>query len=566
MWLRRQWIIGLIGLITVGVAWGQKAETAAADAAAEDTANATDVSTKPPLTGNPQIDYIYDPNLPHELRGYDLSDYPFYPRLPPDLLLPSFNFTCDDRLDGFYASVPHKCQVYHNCLFGQRYDFLCANYTVFDQKNFICHYASEVDCAHSADHYDRNEELYVTTTTSTTTPAPPQIIYVDRPAPPRRGQGNNNRPKRPRPFTGIRRPGHRRTTTTPAPDYYDDYYYDDYYQYYDDYYGDYANEKTTTTTTTTTQRPRRQNRPQRPRQGGDERRRPPGRFGNIFNAKDRKRPRVNPPVPTDEERPVERPRASRLQQAQGSRQQSVGNDPEDEPPQDLAAESSGGPRRRRPGGRKPRPGGRPPKKTTTTTTTTSTTEAVPEDDYYDYYDYAEESSTTAAPSRPSRPSFSRNRPGSSSRGQQNRSQPTTTTTTEAPTTEAPRGQVPRPSRVNIRKSPFSNRRTQAEGDVAQDDPKEDTIPQETGSRQQRPQRLRPQFPRRRSQNTANSEGQETEIIEEEPPLDPELEETTDGTPAEPAARQGGQIGSGRRRPGQRARGPQHRPSFDFYDY
>lgn len=27
--------------------------------------------TKPPLTGIPQIDYVWDPNLPRELNGYE---------------------------------------------------------------------------------------------------------------------------------------------------------------------------------------------------------------------------------------------------------------------------------------------------------------------------------------------------------------------------------------------------------------------------------------------------------------------------------------------------------------
>lgn len=62
---------------------------------------------KPVLTGIPQIDYIHDPNLPRELKGYDLSDYPFYKRVPNV----EFNFSCEDRHDGFYASIPHKCQV-----------------------------------------------------------------------------------------------------------------------------------------------------------------------------------------------------------------------------------------------------------------------------------------------------------------------------------------------------------------------------------------------------------------------------------------------------------------------
>lgn len=58
------------------------------------------------MTGNPQIDYIHDPNLPRELNGYNLSDYPFYHRVPKNI-----NFSCDGRKDGFYASIEHKCQV-----------------------------------------------------------------------------------------------------------------------------------------------------------------------------------------------------------------------------------------------------------------------------------------------------------------------------------------------------------------------------------------------------------------------------------------------------------------------
>lgn len=62
--------------------------------------------TKPQLTGIPQIDYVLDPNLPRELNGHNLTDYPFYNALPEDI-----DFKCDGLHDGFYASVPHKCQV-----------------------------------------------------------------------------------------------------------------------------------------------------------------------------------------------------------------------------------------------------------------------------------------------------------------------------------------------------------------------------------------------------------------------------------------------------------------------
>ena len=79
--------------------------------AAEDTpvlVDGEEVSTRPPLTGIPQIDYIWDPNLPHELNGYNLSHYPFYRRVPPP---DKMEFECDGLHDGFYASVLHKCQV-----------------------------------------------------------------------------------------------------------------------------------------------------------------------------------------------------------------------------------------------------------------------------------------------------------------------------------------------------------------------------------------------------------------------------------------------------------------------
>ncbi|KAK0075410.1 hypothetical protein PV325_006933 [Microctonus aethiopoides] len=83
-------------------------ETAEGDEEIESTTS-TDVNatTSHTLTGIPQIDYIWDPNLPRELNGYNLSDYPFYSTIPN---LDEIDFKCDGLHDGFYASVPHKCQ------------------------------------------------------------------------------------------------------------------------------------------------------------------------------------------------------------------------------------------------------------------------------------------------------------------------------------------------------------------------------------------------------------------------------------------------------------------------
>lgn len=52
-------------------------------------------------------------------------------------------------------------QIYHHCAIGQRYDFLCPNYTLFDQTTFTCRFINTVDCDGSTKHYDRNNALYV---------------------------------------------------------------------------------------------------------------------------------------------------------------------------------------------------------------------------------------------------------------------------------------------------------------------------------------------------------------------------------------------------------------------
>uniref|UniRef100_T1PD64 Chitin binding Peritrophin-A n=1 Tax=Musca domestica TaxID=7370 RepID=T1PD64_MUSDO len=163
------------------------------------------------LTGIPQIDYIWDPNLPRELRGYNLSSYPFLATTPAD---EDIHFKCDGLHDGFYASIEYKCQLYHHCVYGIRHDFLCANFTAFDQKTFICHFASDVDCEGSVKYWNRNDDLYMATTTTSTT------TTTTEPPPTQR--------RRPvRPLRPLRRPGSRR----PVDDYYDEEEYDeDYYE------------------------------------------------------------------------------------------------------------------------------------------------------------------------------------------------------------------------------------------------------------------------------------------------------------------------------------------------
>ncbi|KAL7636470.1 UNVERIFIED_CONTAM: hypothetical protein RMT77_013245 [Armadillidium vulgare] len=313
----------------------------------------------PILTGNPQKDYIHDPNLPRELKGYNLSDYPFYKRVPNV----DFNFSCEARKDGFYASIPHKCQVYHHCLFEVRYDFLCANYTAFDQSKFICHFANEVDCENSEMYFDRNDALYVEETTTTTTTAAPQvkIVYVER--------------------NPGRRPNRRKTTTVSPTD---DYYYDYDYVYNDGESSVIATTAaTTTTTSTTTVRPKIRRRPDRPL-----RMRPKPEGDQLSQSPDY--PQYD--IETPQRRPSRIRGGSRIKQ----QQQQLNQQSDQQQPQKKRK------RRRR-------------KKTTTTTTTTTPAPEYYDEYYYDdeYYD-AEASSTTSSTTTTQKPVI-RRRPDQTSR-------------------------------------------------------------------------------------------------------------------------------------------------------
>uniref|UniRef100_A0A1A9X0H1 Chitin-binding type-2 domain-containing protein n=1 Tax=Glossina brevipalpis TaxID=37001 RepID=A0A1A9X0H1_9MUSC len=183
-----------------------------------DNNNSTGHLKNSKLTGIPQIDYIWDPNLPRELRGYNLSSYPFFATVPPE---EDIHFKCDGLHDGFYASIEHKCQVYHHCVYGIRHDFLCANFTAFDQKTFICHFVSDVDCEGSQKYWNRNDDLYMATTTTSTT-----TTTTEPPPTPKR------RPVRP--LRPLRRPVNRRPI--------DDYYYDE-EEYDEDYYEERLNRR-----------------------------------------------------------------------------------------------------------------------------------------------------------------------------------------------------------------------------------------------------------------------------------------------------------------------------------
>jgi hypothetical protein len=93
---------------TTGLSIGETASDGKPEGSAGEDGDKNVTKLNYTKTGNPQIDYIHDPNLPRELNGYNLSSYPFFSRVPEPAAL---NFSCEGLKDGFYASIEHKCQV-----------------------------------------------------------------------------------------------------------------------------------------------------------------------------------------------------------------------------------------------------------------------------------------------------------------------------------------------------------------------------------------------------------------------------------------------------------------------
>lgn len=86
------------------------------------------------------------------------SDMPSYRDLPVDI-----EFSCADKLQGYYADVNYGCQVYHMCRDDPQHEiatFLCPNATVFHQEIFACDWWFNVDCSQAPAFYHLNADIY----------------------------------------------------------------------------------------------------------------------------------------------------------------------------------------------------------------------------------------------------------------------------------------------------------------------------------------------------------------------------------------------------------------------
>ncbi|XP_053956752.1 titin [Anastrepha ludens] len=105
---------------------------------------------------------------------------PEYPEMPSTLTLPSNatsirtditdNFSCDDKVYGYYADVENDCQIFHVCLpvtyaDGKentfRWSFICPEETVFSQDSFTCMRREDmaITCEDSVNYYELNRNF-----------------------------------------------------------------------------------------------------------------------------------------------------------------------------------------------------------------------------------------------------------------------------------------------------------------------------------------------------------------------------------------------------------------------
>lgn len=55
---------------------------------------------------------------------------------------------------GFYADINYNCRIFHVCEnSGNGFPVICANDTVFDQKQRICTDEENIDCQHAHEWY-----------------------------------------------------------------------------------------------------------------------------------------------------------------------------------------------------------------------------------------------------------------------------------------------------------------------------------------------------------------------------------------------------------------------------
>lgn len=92
------------------------------------------------------------------IPGEPEIDYPILESIPQT------KFDCAGRIDGYYADVETRCQVFHVCSTQPdniviKNSFLCPNGTLFNQENFACQWWADIDCPTSDQFFKLNENI-----------------------------------------------------------------------------------------------------------------------------------------------------------------------------------------------------------------------------------------------------------------------------------------------------------------------------------------------------------------------------------------------------------------------
>jgi len=144
-------------------------------------------TTLKPSTTTEHEHHDHDDHHHHDVPFWDFresipgepeQDYPILDKIP------STAFKCNDRLDGYYADLEARCQVFHVCskLPDGQYiqsSFLCPNGTIFQQETFSCQWWADVECAVSTNFYELNARIGVVPEAN----APSSIDEIFVPAP-----------------------------------------------------------------------------------------------------------------------------------------------------------------------------------------------------------------------------------------------------------------------------------------------------------------------------------------------------------------------------------------------
>ena len=90
------------------------------------------------------------------IPGEPGADYPIYDDLP------ATSFKCSDqRLPGYYGDMSSRCQMFHVCWEHRQWSFLCPNGTIFSQRDFVCVWWHQFECAQTASYFDQNAKLFI---------------------------------------------------------------------------------------------------------------------------------------------------------------------------------------------------------------------------------------------------------------------------------------------------------------------------------------------------------------------------------------------------------------------